>query len=91
MTHLHTKIKEIYGNCKVLSPDGILMFRCDDKKANWYIKRDLCEVTEDEPLTIKLKFEPKGLGFHEKDFGLSNMQNKCVNTDRNLMLLEGAG
>jgi len=72
------KDRKIYGNCCVLSPEGILMFRCDEKKANWYLKRDLGKIVKKDPLTVKLLFEPKGLGNHEKDFGLSEMPNKCV-------------
>ncbi len=73
------KDRNIYGNCQVISPDGHLMVRCDSKKANWYISRDLAYVVNETPLTIKLKFKPKGLGNHDKIFGLSMMSNKCVN------------
>ena len=69
----------IYGNYQVISPEGILMFRCDDKKANWYLSRDLAEIISKEPFTIKLKFKPKGLGNHNKPFGLTEMKNICVN------------
>ena len=72
------KDRKIYGNCQVLSPEGILMFRCDDRKANWYLKRDLGIAISDNPLVVKLKFEPKGLGNHNRDFGLSDMPNICV-------------
>jgi len=72
------KDRKIYGNCQVLSPDGILMFRCDDKKLNWYLKRDLAELVEEDPKTIKLKFTPNGLGNHNKQYGLTVMENKCV-------------
>lgn len=72
------KNKKIYGNCKVLSPNGIPMFKCDEKKANWYLKRELAEIIEEKPLVIKLNFEPKGLGNHGKNWGLSNMFNRCV-------------
>jgi hypothetical protein len=78
MTNI-TKDKKIYGNCQVLSPEGILMFRCDQKKANWYLSRELADTISEEPLVIKLKFEPKGLGNHAKPFGLTEMVNKCVN------------
>jgi len=81
MNHLSRNLdmdRKIYGNCKVLSPENILMFRCDFKKANWYLSRNLGEVVEEEPLTIRLKFEPKGLGNHNKEWGLSEMSNKCV-------------
>lgn len=72
------KDRKIYGNCQVLSPDGILMFRCDTKKANWYLNRDLGEIVTESPLVVKLKFEPRGLGNHNKGFGLAEMGNKCV-------------
>mgnify|MGYP000203081169 FL=1 len=72
------KDRKIYGNCQVLSPDGILMFRCDEKKANWYLNRNLGEVIKTSPLIVKLKFKPRGLGNHNKSFGLSEMGNRCV-------------
>ena len=72
--------KKIYGNCQVLSPDGILMFRCDEKKLNWYLDRNLAEEIDfdDNRRTIRLTFTPRGLGNHEKEFGLSEMKNLCV-------------
>lgn len=71
------KDRKIYGNWQVESPDGILMFRCEDKKANWYLTRDLAEKLSDNK--IRLKFEPQGLGNHNKGYGLTEMENKCVN------------
>ena len=73
-----TKDRKIYGNCQVLSPEGHLMFRCESKKANWYLKRDLAQIVNLDPLTIKLNFEPNGLGNHNKGYGLSEMANLCV-------------
>lgn len=71
--------RKIYGNYQVLSPEGYLMFRCDDKKANWYLSRNLATIINQEPFTIQLKFKPRGLGNHNKPFGLSEMRNQCVN------------
>jgi hypothetical protein len=73
------KDRKIYGNCLVYSPEGHLMFRCDQKKANWYLNRNLADVVQNEPLTIKLNFVPRGFGNHDKPFGLSEMRNTCVN------------
>lgn len=73
-----SKNRKIYGNCQILSPEGILMFRCDEKRLNWYLKRNLAEVVSTNPLTAKLKFKPKGLGNHNKPFGLTEMNNICV-------------
>jgi hypothetical protein len=71
------KDRKIYGNWQVQSPEGILMFRCENKKANWYLSRDLADRISEN--TIRLKFEPQGLGNHNKGYGLTEMQNKCVN------------
>jgi hypothetical protein len=72
-------LSPIYGNCQVLSPDNILMFRCDDKRAKWYLNKKLAEIINECPLKIRLKFQPKGLGNHGKKFGLIKMENQCVN------------
>lgn len=66
-----------YGNWKVLSPQNILIFRCDEKRKNWYVSRNLAEIIEEN--TIRLSFEPAGLGNHGRPFGLEPMQNICVN------------
>jgi hypothetical protein len=52
--------EEIYGNWKMLSPEGMLMCRVSEKKAQWYLSRDLATL-EDEK-TIRIKFEPNGVG-----------------------------
>lgn len=62
----------------MLSPDDILMFRCDEKKINWYLKRGLAEIVNQNPLTAKLKFNPRGLGNYSRTFGLTEMSNNCV-------------
>ena len=72
------KDNKIYGNCQILSPEGILMFRCNEKKATWYLKRNLGIIINDKPLIIKLTFEQNGLGNHDKEYGLGIMENKCV-------------
>jgi hypothetical protein len=73
-----TKDRKIYGNCRVLSPEGKLMFRCGMKKVNWYLNRGLADEIENDPLTIKLNFEPNGNGYHDSDWGLVEMENICV-------------
>lgn len=70
------KDRKIYGNYQVISPDNILMFRCDDKKARWYLSRNL--AIQIDQTTVKLLFTPQGLGNHNKEFGLSEMKNHCV-------------
>ena len=73
------KDRRIYGNYQVESPDGVLMFRCDQKKANWYLNKNLASIVDDNQFIIRLNFEPKGLGNHDKPYGLVPMDNICVN------------
>ncbi len=80
MEHLK---KKIYGNIKVLSPDGEPMFLCGDEKANWYLSRGLAKVISDneDGKVIQLTFKPKGMGHSSdvnKNFFLSKKEAKCV-------------
>lgn len=68
----------IYGNCLVISPDEIPMFRCDDNKSEWYLSRNLAEVISIDPPIIRLKFTPKGKGHFGDNYYLGQKQNKCV-------------
>jgi hypothetical protein len=72
------KDRKIYGNWQVQSPDGILMFRCDEKKAMWYVNRSLGNIISSDPKVVKLNFKPNGLGNHHKNYGLTEMLNICV-------------
>ena len=66
-----------YGNRSVYSPDGKLMFRCSDKKANWYLTRNLAIIDLLDPLKIQLTFIPKGRG--ERCEALKTERwNKCA-------------
>lgn len=67
----------IYGNCSVYNPEGELMFRCLLKRAKWYLDRGLAKVIEEDPLSIKLNFKPKGNG-EQADFLLLPRENKCI-------------
>ena len=78
--------KAIYENCKLLAPDGVCLSNCDHKKAQWYIDKGLATVVIEEPLTVKLNFEPSNRQFdretgeEDKDdeFYVSERENKCV-------------
>jgi hypothetical protein len=67
----------IYGNCQVFSPEGELMFRCLEKRAKWYLDRNLAVVITDNPLSIKLTFKPKGKGESHELLKMER-KNKCV-------------
>lgn len=77
--------KVVYENCKMIAPDGEQLANCDRKKAMWYIERDLADIVNEEPLTIRLKFEPNGRGkdkpyaqLYDDHFYVADRENKCV-------------
>lgn len=67
----------IYGNCQVFSPDGELMFRCLEKRARWYLNRNLAILLNEDPLSIKLNFLPKGNGQRQEEL-LVERENRCI-------------
>jgi hypothetical protein len=67
----------VYGNWKMLSPEGTLMCRLSDKKANWYIDRELAERVDGEEKTIRLTFTPNGIG-DTNEYMLEDKASLCV-------------
>lgn len=65
-----------YGGCCVYSPEGILMFYCNEKKRDWYVHRK--GIAEPYKGGIRLLFEPNGLGNHNKPNALRDVPNLCV-------------
>ena len=66
-------------NWEVYHPNGTHMFTCGEKKAAWYLERDLAKRTADGK--IMLTFEPKGNGFENNEiFGKSVREAICVVT-----------
>jgi len=64
-------------NWEVYHPDGTHMFTCGEKKATWYLDKDLAKRTEDGK--IQLTFEPKGNGFEDNEiFGRAVRESICV-------------
>jgi hypothetical protein len=62
----------------VLHPDGSPIFRCDKRKALWYIRRNLAkDIVSTEP-TIQLTFEPKGRGHCGDPFYMAAKDIRCV-------------
>lgn len=68
----------IYGNCEVFNPKGELIFRCLERRAKWYLNRNLATVIKHSPLRIQLTFTPKGNGNKDDEFSLALKFNKCV-------------
>lgn len=49
--------RRIYGKAKVKDSKGNLSFACDDKKAQWYLKKDYAKIVSKEPLVIQLNWD----------------------------------
>lgn len=67
----------LYGNCEVYSMHGKLMFRCSQRKINWYLKKGLAEQINDSPVAIRLNFEANGHGEPEDVLSIKR-ENECV-------------
>ncbi|XP_076035401.1 exonuclease 3'-5' domain-containing 2 [Oratosquilla oratoria] len=48
----------LYHNCQLRAPDNQLLCTCDPKKARWYVRKGLGTLVSEEPLVVKLNFEP---------------------------------
>jgi hypothetical protein len=66
----------LYQNCRVYGPDGELMFRCNRRRLDWYLARDL--ALEKGENAIQLLFEPKGPGAAGDRYYLEDRDNVCV-------------
>lgn len=76
----------LYGNCRVQNPEGVHIFNCGIKKANWYLNRALADIINESPLVIRLKFQPNGNGHANDNFYLQERENICVSCGRNDLL-----
>lgn len=71
--------KPLYHNCYLQAPDGETLCTCDKKKAEWYVSKQLGEVVQVEPLTVRLKFEPSGRASGEVGkYYTQEKVNQCV-------------
>lgn len=72
------RLKHIYGNCVMLDPHDVVLCRCSQERASWYLNKGLAEVQQEDPFTIKLKFQPRGQGNAGSLFYCSAKLNQCV-------------
>ncbi|KAL0849790.1 hypothetical protein ABMA28_011736 [Loxostege sticticalis] len=73
------RTKPLYHNCFLEAPDGELLCTCDNKKAMWYVEKQLANIVKEDPLTVRLRFEPAGrcVGDVGRYYQLTK-ENKCV-------------
>lgn len=53
------------------------MFRCNKKRARWYLKRQLAEMVSHDPFQVRLIFDPGGLGHRGDPFHSQERSNHC--------------
>ncbi|KAK3095681.1 hypothetical protein FSP39_017541 [Pinctada imbricata] len=70
--------RPLYYNCYLVAPDGQMLCTCDIRKVEWYISKGLADKVSDDPLTVKLRFEPAGRPEAEDDYYLHEKENVCV-------------
>ncbi|XP_046487671.1 exonuclease 3'-5' domain-containing protein 2 [Neodiprion pinetum] len=74
-----TRNKPLYHNCYLQAPDGDTLCTCDHKKATWYVEKGLGTVVQEEPYTVRLKFEPSGRAQGEVGRYYTQVKiNRCV-------------
>lgn len=54
------------------------MCTCDNKKAQWYLEKNLGEIVCNDPLTVRLHFEPANRPLSENNYYLQEKENVCV-------------
>ena len=70
----NSRKNKIYGNCKVYSPEGNLMFLCVDKKIDWYLNR--VDKKTKEPLAFEIKHINYFLNSFMIFFGIKSKNRK---------------
>jgi exonuclease 3'-5' domain-containing protein 2 len=77
---ISTRTSPLYDNCRLQAPDGELLCACDQSKAEWYVKKGLATVIENEPVyTVRLNFEPSGRAVADVgEYYCTEKENRCV-------------
>lgn len=68
----------LYGNCKLLHPDGEMLCYTSRRKLEWYIERGLGHWVAEDPPTVQLLFEPNGYGNRGNPYYMQQWRNMCV-------------
>ncbi|KAG0279572.1 hypothetical protein BGZ95_000822 [Linnemannia exigua] len=75
--HFRKSNAKVYDNISVYAPpDSNLIFRCSQKRADWYLSRNLARSLS--PTSIHLNFAPAGQGHVNDPYYLEERENKCV-------------
>eukprot|EP01084_Bolivina_argentea_P119183 211345_1 len=75
VNHKQKHKTHFFDNCKLLKPNGSLLFYCSVKSMQWYLRKELAQVVDDK--TVKLKFEPKIKNEESLDHYKTTRINQC--------------
>lgn len=70
------RINEIYSNCSLYDQRGLLCY-CSYSRARWYIKKGLATIVSEQPLSIRLNFEPNISQKQRESIYNVRKENKC--------------
>lgn len=68
----------LFDNCIIQAPDGTPLSRCSLKKAKWYERRGLADLSGGDPIIVKLRFEPSGRACLDDPLMTAGKPNHCV-------------
>ncbi|MPC34103.1 exonuclease 3'-5' domain-containing protein 2-like isoform X2 [Portunus trituberculatus] len=71
----------LYHNCQLLAPDGVPLCTCDPKKAQWYLEKGLGVAVQQQPLVVRLNFEPASRPreeYKDEQYYVQERHNLCV-------------
>lgn len=74
----HAAKGRLFDNCIIQAPDGVLLGRCAQKKIDWYLTRGMATLVCEDPVTIRLNFEPSGRKGADDPFNMTGKPNHCV-------------
>ncbi len=77
-----TRKTPLYDNIHMLGPTGHLLCNVSNKKANWYLRKQLAMWTDDHHTTIQLLFKPQG-GNNDARSSKSNSEDNTTATSTN--------
>lgn len=72
----NAKQTPIYESYTMLHPDGTVMCHTNEKRAKWYVKRELAKWIDDKQ--FQLNFVPNGHGKADNPYYNQSMDNRCV-------------
>lgn len=69
---------KMYDNCYLLDPQNRVLCTCERKKAQWYLDKNLGVQVKQDPLTVRLSFQPQVFDREDCKYYAGEKRNQCV-------------